>query len=182
VTDKPTDRDEAQGTDAELEAEETRAIILARRARFVAVALAAAGLAGAACGGQTDTGSDDDKPTTGGESGSAGYENTAGVAGDGAGGTAGYGDAGYGGVCLTIAMGGYGDVCLQPAMGGAAGYGDVCLQPPIGDGGSGYGGDDQGGDGGIAVCLTPRVTKAVSGVAGIANTPLDSGSTSDDEE
>lgn len=122
--------------------EEARRIILARRARFVAVALVSAGVGTASCGGQTSDGQGSPQPclepmlSTGG---------TGGVPQP----------------CLSIALtGGAPQVCLGvSASGGAVTYGgsygaggvpQPCLQPPPG-GSYGYGGVPQ-------PCLTPIPT------------------------
>ena len=101
--------------------EEARRIILARRARFVAVALVSAGVGTAACGGQTNDRSSPQPCLS--------------LAATG----------GTGGVpqpCLSIALtGGAPQVCLGVPVGGAVAYGgsyaaggmpQPCLQPPPG--------------------------------------------------
>jgi hypothetical protein len=105
--------------------EEARRIILARRARFVAVALVSAGVGTAACGGQTG----DSRPqpclslaATGGSGG--GPQVCLGVSAGGAAPclTVPAGGA-YFGTGATTAAGGVPQPCLQPPPGGTYGYG-----------------------------------------------------------
>lgn len=125
------DRDlpSTEDTDIEHEAIEARRIILARRARYIAMALAATGVATNACGGNTDAPS-----------------NTGGSLGAETGGTH---------PCLTATGGTY--ACLSAPMGGAFGTGGATIVSESG-GALGTGGANSGGGGahtgGFSVCLS----------------------------
>lgn len=105
--------------------EEARRIILARRARFVAAALASAGIATASCGGET-TGDGSPEPCL--SIGASGGQ---------------YNDGGIGGAETSTGgrQGGSGGMpmpCLSPPQGGMYGAGGMpmpCLSPPLGGAG-----------------------------------------------
>jgi hypothetical protein len=102
---------------AEHEEEEARRAVLSRRARFVAAALATAGIATASCGGKTDDRDGSPQPCLDfAETGGAG---------------------GAPQVCLgATPTGGAPQVCLEaPLTGGSGGVPMPCLSPPIGTGG-----------------------------------------------
>jgi hypothetical protein len=112
--------------------EEARRIILARRARFVAVALVSAGVGTAACGGQTSDRTGTPQPClepvlTGGTGGGPQ-------------------------VCLSYAA--TGGVYQTGSTTGAGGIPQPCLQPPLSGGMYGYGGTG----GAPQPCLTPLPT------------------------
>ena len=131
---KPADPEAAQA-EADDDAE-ARAFIMSRRAKFVAAALAGAGLV-AACGGETNDGG---KPTT-----------------EQSGGNTGVGGAMTGG---KTGSGGF-NACLSPmAGGGYYGTGGWCLQPPTG------GDQNFGGAGGFSACLSVVAGGAPPGTGG----------------
>jgi hypothetical protein len=117
---KAEPRDSGPNDDAD---DEARRIILARRARFVAAALACAGIATAACGGETSGGEDSPYADGGANSGAGGAPQP----------------------CLQPSAGGaenYGGMplpCLSPPQGGSYNYGG---SPPIAGGAPGDAGED----------------------------------------
>ncbi len=153
----PRDSSPPNDTQSEeaLEAAEARRVILARRARYVALAMAATGVAVHACGGDMDSERDNQG---GGEAGVAGMGMCLQPP------SGGY-DSGGLGPCLSIAPGGSAGMvpCLQPPMGGmrvclgaggSVGWGGmrVCLQAPMG-GAMGGMMPYPGGSGGMTPCL-----------------------------
>lgn len=139
-----TDRDKDPITmQDDIDAEEARRIILARRARYVALALAATGFATQACGGDSAT----NTSGTGGDGGGNGQE-TGGMT-----------------ACLSVAIGGTGiglggmTACLQPPFGGAGGT--TISAGGSGDVVSGSGGSP--GAGGMTVCLSPPLLGGMGG-------------------
>ena len=122
---EPKEDDEQQGVtrqaDDGTDADDARRVILARRARFVALALASAGVA-AGCGGETDGGTEQTM-------GSGGMQATGGEPQ----------------VCLSMPLtGGVGGIGGSISAGGTGGVPQVCLSPPLGgSGGVGPGGHDR---------------------------------------
>jgi hypothetical protein len=162
----------AENEDDDTEAAEARAFILARRARFVAAALASAGIVTAACGGETNDGGNPQPCLDI-------VQNGGGMSGHGGASTGGNAAAGGAQPCLSIfaesggafGMGGA-QVCLGALPGGApgsGGYPQVCLEPPLQTGGvPGAGGYPQ-------VCLAPPLTGGTPGAGGAGGTPVDGG-------
>lgn len=148
-------REGARCVETDDQGDDARSIILRRRARFLALALAAAQTGATACGGKSSDVCLSYYP-------------------GGSGGRAGSSMGAVGGYCLQPPGGTY--ACLGvipagagPCLSGGTGGGDtagagglevclsVCLSAPLGGAGGagGDGGADQGGAGGLGVCLTP---------------------------